>query len=40
MKLWAPSTMRRKFPADLAQKAKAYREQLIEAVAESDDHLV
>jgi elongation factor G len=26
-------------PADLAAKAKAYREQLIEAVAESDDHL-
>ncbi len=26
-------------PADLVQKAKAYREQMIEAVAESDDHL-
>jgi elongation factor G len=26
-------------PADLAQKAKAFRDQLIEAVAESDDHL-
>jgi elongation factor G len=26
-------------PADLVDKAKAYREQLIEAVAESDDHL-
>jgi elongation factor G len=26
-------------PADLLEKAKAYREQLIEAVSESDDHL-
>jgi elongation factor G len=26
-------------PADLLDKAKAYREQMIEAVAESDDHL-
>jgi elongation factor G len=26
-------------PADLLEKAKAYREQMIEAVAESDDHL-
>jgi elongation factor G len=26
-------------PADLIEKAKAYREQMIEAVAESDDHL-
>ena len=26
-------------PADLMDKAKAYREQMIEAVAESDDHL-
>ena len=26
-------------PADLVDKAKAYREQMIEAVAESDDHL-
>ncbi len=26
-------------PADLVEKAKSYREQMIEAVAESDDHL-
>jgi elongation factor G len=26
-------------PADLLEKAKAYREQMIEAIAESDDHL-
>src|SRR5216684_659382 len=26
-------------PADLLEKAKSYREQMIEAVAESDDHL-
>ncbi len=26
-------------PADLLEKAKAYREQMIEAVAEHDDHL-
>ncbi len=29
----------KEIPADLLDKAKAYREQMIEAVAESDDHL-
>src|SRR5579871_2385470 len=42
--IWRDETLGAEFdvvdvPADLAEKAKAYREQLIEAVAESDDRL-
>ncbi len=42
--IWRDETLGAEFdveevPADLAQKAKAFRDQLIEAVAESDDHL-
>jgi len=43
-RIWRDETLGAKFddvdiPADLAEKAKQYREQLIEAVAESDDAL-
>ena len=43
-RIWRDETLGAEYdevevPADLAQKAKAYRDQLIEAVAESDDHL-
>jgi elongation factor G len=43
-RIWRDETLGAEYddvdiPADLAEKAKAYREQLIEAVAESDDHL-
>ena len=43
-RIWRDETLGAEYddaeiPADLLEKAKAYREQLIEAVAESDDHL-
>jgi elongation factor G len=43
-RIWRDETLGAEYdevevPADLAAKAKAYRDQLIEAVAESDDHL-
>ena len=43
-RIWRDETLGAEFddaevPADLLDKAKAFREQLIEAVAESDDHL-
>jgi elongation factor G len=43
-RIWRDETLGAEFdeveiPADLVEKAKAYREQMIEAVAESDDHL-
>jgi len=43
-RIWRDETLGAEFdeveiPAELMEKAKAYREQLIEAVAESDDHL-
>ncbi len=43
-RIWHDETLGAKFddveiPADLLEKAKAFREQMIEAVAESDDHL-
>ncbi len=43
-RLWRDETLGAEYdevdvPADLMPKAKAYRDQLIEAVAESDDHL-
>jgi elongation factor G len=43
-RVWRDETLGAEFdeveiPADLMEKAKSYREQLIEAVAESDDHL-
>jgi len=43
-RIWRDETLGAKFddgeiPADLLEKAKSYREQMIEAVAESDDHL-
>ncbi|HUA22152.1 MAG TPA: elongation factor G [Bryobacteraceae bacterium] len=43
-RIWRDETLGAEFdeldiPADLVDKAKSYREQLIEAVAESDDHL-
>ena len=43
-RIWRDETLGAEFdeveiPADLLEKAKSYREQMIEAVAESDDHL-
>src|SRR5450432_3878862 len=43
-RIWRDETLGAEYdevevPADLLEKAKAYREQLIEAVSESDDHL-
>src|SRR5215467_5039121 len=43
-RLWRDETLGAKYddvdiPADLMEKARSYREQLIEAVSESDDHL-
>jgi len=43
-RVWRDETLGAKYddveiPEDLAEKAKAFREQMIEAVAESDDHL-
>jgi len=43
-RIWRDETLGAKYddvdiPADLLEKAKSYREQMIEAVAESDDHL-
>ncbi|HYL35212.1 MAG TPA: elongation factor G [Bryobacteraceae bacterium] len=43
-RVWRDETLGAEFdeidiPADLVDKAKSYREQMIEAVAESDDHL-
>ena len=43
-RIWRDETLGAEFddveiPADLLDQAKAYREQLVEAVAESDDHL-
>src|ERR1700686_4870170 len=43
-RLWRDKTLGAEYdgvdvPADLLEKAKSYREQMIEAVAESDDHL-
>jgi elongation factor G len=43
-RIWRDETLGAEYddaevPADLLEKAKAFREQLIEAVAESDDHL-
>src|ERR1700751_1202688 len=43
-RIWRDETLGAEFdeveiPADLVEKAKSYREQMIEAVAESDDHL-
>jgi elongation factor G len=43
-RVWRDETLGAEFdeveiPADLLDKAKSYREQMIEAVAESDDHL-
>jgi elongation factor G len=43
-RVWRDETLGAEFdeieiPADLVEKAKSYREQMIEAVAESDDHL-
>jgi elongation factor G len=43
-RVWRDETLGAKYdeieiPGDLLDKAKAYREQMIEAVAESDDHL-
>src|SRR5579884_2925776 len=43
-RIWRDETLGAQFddveiPADLLDKAKSYREQMIEAVAESDDHL-
>jgi elongation factor G len=43
-RIWRDETLGAKFddveiPADLLEKAKSYREQMIEAIAESDDHL-
>jgi len=43
-RIWRDETLGAEYdeveiPADLVEKAKSYREQMIEAVAESDDHL-
>jgi elongation factor G len=43
-RIWRDETLGAKFddvdiPAELLEKAKSYREQMIEAIAESDDHL-
>src|SRR6202142_4205228 len=43
-RVWRDETLGAQFdeveiPADLIEKAKSYREQMIEAIAESDDHL-
>ncbi|HTR36554.1 MAG TPA: elongation factor G [Bryobacteraceae bacterium] len=43
-RIWRDETLGAEYdevdiPADLVEKAKSYREQLIEAVSESDDHL-
>ena len=38
-KRWARNSTWSKFPADLVEKAKEYREQMIEAVSEFDDPL-
>jgi len=43
-RIWRDETLGAEYddveiPADLLEKAKSYREQLIEAIAESDDHL-
>ena len=43
-RIWRDETLGAQFdvvdiPADLLEKAKSYREQMIEAIAESDDHL-
>ena len=43
-RIWRDETLGAEYddvdiPADLLEKAKSYREQMIEAVAESDDHL-
>jgi elongation factor G len=43
-RIWRDETLGAKYddvdiPADLLEKAKSYREQMIEAIAESDDHL-
>jgi elongation factor G len=43
-RIWRDETLGAEFdeveiPADLIEKAKSYREQMIEAIAESDDHL-
>jgi elongation factor G len=43
-RIWRDETLGAKYddvdiPADLVEKAKEYREKLIEAIAESDDHL-
>jgi elongation factor G len=43
-RIWRDETLGAEYdeveiPADLIEKAKSYREQMIEAVAESDDHL-
>ncbi len=43
-RIWRDETLGAQYdevevPADLLEKAKSYREQMIEAVAESDDHL-
>jgi elongation factor G len=43
-RIWRDETLGAEFdeveiPADLLEKAKSYREQMIEAIAESDDHL-
>ena len=43
-RIWRDETLGAKYddveiPADLLDKAKSYREQMIEAIAESDDHL-
>src|SRR6202045_5399276 len=43
-RIWRDETLGAEFdeveiPADLLEKAKAYREQMIEAIAESDDNL-
>jgi elongation factor G len=43
-RIWRDETLGAQYddvdiPADLIEKAKSYREQMIEAVAESDDHL-
>ena len=43
-RIWRDETLGAEYddveiPADLLEKAKSYREQMIEAIAESDDHL-
>ena len=40
MRRWAPKFDDVDIPADLVEKAKEYRDKMVEAAAESDDQLI